>query len=335
MPRFSIAIPVYNRGEYLRLALRSCLVQTVQDFEIVISDDCSSDDLQSVVNEFRDARIFYSRSSSRLGAAKNHQRAVEISRGEYVLNLHSDDFLLPDCLERAGAALDRYPAAAAVYFSSAYLEGNRVEGGSFVPNKAYASSNSWSEDSWLEQFYGTCPSSCLFRRSSFNIVGGYNTALRFAYDWYLYQRFLKQGGGVVFLPEILCVYRRHEEQCAQTSVLSAVCDMLDLWPMEENKRWSASDMAAMVVAECLATWRNGNGVAGVARVVGEVRTRRLGWRVLSGVPGAFLKKMRTRLHGPNVRDQYHYVAPVNQAQALERGNAFIRADDIITETSPL
>ena len=99
--KFTIAIPVYNRPEYLRQAIRSCLAQTVPDFEIVVSDDCSPDDLGSVVSSFGDSRISYHRSMERLGAARNHQLSVSLSQGEYVVNLHSDDLLLPTYLESA------------------------------------------------------------------------------------------------------------------------------------------------------------------------------------------------------------------------------------------
>ena len=75
--RFSIVIPAYNRGEYLRQALASCLAQTTSDFEVIVSDDCSAEDLQSVAASFGDARIKYSKSEIRLGAAKNHQRAAD------------------------------------------------------------------------------------------------------------------------------------------------------------------------------------------------------------------------------------------------------------------
>ena len=98
-PKYSVAIPAYNRSDYLRQALESCLRQTVDDFEVIVSDDCSSEDLGAVVRSFGDPRIVYHRSEVRLGATANHQRAVTLSRGTYAITLNSDDLLLPDCLE--------------------------------------------------------------------------------------------------------------------------------------------------------------------------------------------------------------------------------------------
>src|SRR5438309_8404285 len=105
-PRFSIAIPAYNRPAYLSQAISSALAQTIDDFEVIVSDDCSIDELASVVASFHDSRLKYHRSRERLGAARNHQISVDLSQGDYVVNLHSDDLLLPTYLEVAGSDLN-------------------------------------------------------------------------------------------------------------------------------------------------------------------------------------------------------------------------------------
>jgi glycosyltransferase involved in cell wall biosynthesis len=325
-PKFSIAIPVYNRREYLKSAVASCLVQTVNSFEIVVSDDCSGDDLQRVAEAFGDSRIRYSRSNVRLGATKNHERAVALSQGKYVLNLHSDDMLLPNCLEVAGAALDGRPYAAATYFGCAYLKKDKVDGTSLVPDVGFSDRTGLGEHPWLEKFHGTGPSCCLFRRENFDRLGGYRTSLRFAYDWDIYMRFLASGGGVIFLPQVLCSYRFHDEQAVQTSNIDGLWDMLDLWALEENAHWLAKDIAGLVVSQCTGALRKGEGVAGIAAILGQVRRRGLGWRVLAGVPGAFQEKFCRRVFGDIPEDTRHYVVPLNREAALEKANAMIQAN---------
>src|SRR5689334_1165628 len=127
MPKFSIAIPAYNRSDYLRQAIASCLAQSISDFEIIVSDDCSSEDICAVVRSFDDPRIAYHRSEYRLGATANHQKAISLSTGTYAIALNSDDMLLPNCLEVAGGELDRRPQAAAVYFACTYLDGDEAK----------------------------------------------------------------------------------------------------------------------------------------------------------------------------------------------------------------
>src|ERR1700691_1004131 len=97
-PKFSVVIPVYNRRDFLLQAIESCLRQTTSSIEIIVSDDCSSEDLRSAVGSFREPRVHYYRNEIRLGAAGNHQAAASRARGLYVLTLNSDDFLLPECL---------------------------------------------------------------------------------------------------------------------------------------------------------------------------------------------------------------------------------------------
>jgi glycosyltransferase involved in cell wall biosynthesis len=323
LPKYSIAIPVYNRQDYLKSAIALCLIQTVDDFEIVVSDDCSADDLQSVAEGFEDSRIRYSRSNVRLGAAKNHERAVTLSQGKYVVNLHSDDMLLPNCLEAAGAALDERPYAAATYFAHAYVKKEKVNGTSLIPSIRFADHTSLSENPWLEQFTGTNPSCCLFRRETFNRIGGYRTSLRFAYDWDLYKRFLASGG-VIFLPQVLCAYRLHEEQARSTSSIDGLWDMLDLWPLKENAHWLAKDIAVLVVSQCANVLRKGEGIRGIAGVLDQVRRHGLGWRVLAGVPGALREKLRRRMVGDIPVDIIHYVEPLNRDAALEKVRALVR-----------
>ena len=230
--------------------------------------------------------------------------------------------LLPNCLEVAGTALDERSHAAATYFSFAYLKEDRVEGSSLVPNLGFADSTTRSEHPWLNSFTNTIPSCCLFRKEAFDRIGGYRTNLRFAYDWELYMRFLAAGGGVVFLPQVLCIYRLHNEQARQTANLDGLWDMLDLWT-HEYAHWGAKTIASMVINQCTMALRKGDGIAGAAAILGQVRRRRLGLRVLAGVPGAFRVKLRRRIFGDISDDQVHYIAPLNRDAALEKANSLV------------
>lgn len=83
-PLVSIGIPTYNRANsYLKQALRSAVNQTYKNLEIIVSDNCSSDDTESVVKEFRDPRIRYFRQNKNLGAVPNCNFCLEQSQGKY------------------------------------------------------------------------------------------------------------------------------------------------------------------------------------------------------------------------------------------------------------
>jgi glycosyltransferase involved in cell wall biosynthesis len=311
--KFSIVIPVYNRPEYLRQAIASCLKQTAREFEIIVSDDCSLEDLRPVTESFGDSRIKYYRSQSRLGAARNHQHAVLLSSGVYAIALHSDDLLLPECLETAGAALDLNPAAAAVYFPCIYLSRLTLNGFSLVPMIRFADGGIFRKNSWLEQYSGVNPSCCLFRRTAFDLIGGYRTSLRFAYDWEIYMRFMEIGGGVIFLSQVLSIYRQHEEQAIRTSSLDGLRDMLDLWKVKEYSHFPAWEIAGLVLTQSGKAIRNGSPISDV---INEVTARQLTRRVLPGLPRALYEKIRRRIRNVDVNADKNYEKPLDLESAL-------------------
>lgn len=92
-PFFSIVIPTYNRCSDLEFALYCILKQEYKDFEIVISDNCSTDNTMLVVKRIKDRRIRYSRTEKTLWNSFNIERAIQSARGRYVF-LHSDDDFL-------------------------------------------------------------------------------------------------------------------------------------------------------------------------------------------------------------------------------------------------
>jgi glycosyltransferase involved in cell wall biosynthesis len=107
-PRVSIGLPVYNGQDYLSHALDALLAQTYSDFELIISDNASTDDTEEICRQYaaEDHRIRYRRSEENLGAARNFNRAFELSRGEYFKWAAHDDLCGPEYLERCVAALD-------------------------------------------------------------------------------------------------------------------------------------------------------------------------------------------------------------------------------------
>ena len=110
-PRVSIGLPVYNGENYLADTLDSILAQTFRDFELIVSDNASTDATEAICRKYaaRDPRIRYVRSSENLGAAKNYNRAFQLAKGEYFKWNGHDDPLAPTFLERCVEVLDRDP----------------------------------------------------------------------------------------------------------------------------------------------------------------------------------------------------------------------------------
>ena len=99
-PEVSVCIPVFNGSDYIAESIASVLGQTFKDFEVIVSDNASTDRTGEIVNGFKDARIRYVRNARNLGLVGNANRCLELARGEYVNILHHDDCMMPENLER-------------------------------------------------------------------------------------------------------------------------------------------------------------------------------------------------------------------------------------------
>jgi glycosyltransferase involved in cell wall biosynthesis len=111
-PLATIAVPVYNGENYLTQALDSILNQTFTDFEIIISDNCSTDSTPEIARAYaeRDPRVRYHRNEHNVGANPNFNQTVSMARGRYFKWAAHDDVLAPTYLERCVAELEADPS---------------------------------------------------------------------------------------------------------------------------------------------------------------------------------------------------------------------------------
>jgi glycosyltransferase involved in cell wall biosynthesis len=110
-PLVSILIPTYNRPEYLRRAVESCLAQTYPHFEVIITDNSTNDDSARMAATWTDPRLRYFKNQGNIGPVASSNRAVGLARGQYIKFLMDDDLLKPRCLEAMVKALEENPAA--------------------------------------------------------------------------------------------------------------------------------------------------------------------------------------------------------------------------------
>ena len=108
--KFSITIPAYKQ-KYLYEAIESCLVQSYKDFELIVVDDASPEDLKSIVDMFSDPRLRYFRNKKNCGAINvvdNWNICIGYASGDYVICMGDDDKLLPNCLEEYAKLINKY-----------------------------------------------------------------------------------------------------------------------------------------------------------------------------------------------------------------------------------
>ena len=114
-PKVSIGIPSYNHEKYISETIESILNQTFQDFEIIITDDGSSDNSLDVIKSISDPRIKLFVFDENQGACKAVNNCIKNSRGEYFAYVSSDDVWDKDKLEKQVKFLDENPHFPAVF----------------------------------------------------------------------------------------------------------------------------------------------------------------------------------------------------------------------------
>ena len=117
MPRVSIAVPTYNCEKYIAQSLESLLGQSYGDFELVISDNASTDNTEAVCRQYaaQDKRVRYVRRSENIGGPGNFRYVFSLCSGEYHKWSTADDHWHPDFLKEAVAVLDQKPDVVLCY----------------------------------------------------------------------------------------------------------------------------------------------------------------------------------------------------------------------------
>jgi glycosyltransferase involved in cell wall biosynthesis len=176
MPKVSVIIPSYNHEKYVAEAIQSVLDQTFQDFEIVITDDGSSDKTVEVIKNFEDPRIKLFCFEINQGGTAAANNCIRNSTGEFIAMLSSDDVFLPDKLEKQVKFINKSPQVGAVF---GYAQIINEEGKDLCDDKNYYCQIFRQENKtrhhWLNHFFYKgnclCHPSAMIRRECYNQVG--------------------------------------------------------------------------------------------------------------------------------------------------------------------
>jgi glycosyltransferase involved in cell wall biosynthesis len=126
LPLISVGMPVYNGERFIVETLESLLLQSFKDFEVVVCDNASSDNTESICRSYekRDERIRYYRNPRNLGAAKNYKKTFELSRGKYFRWANCDDLFEPASLERCLRVLEGESSVVLTYPKTKIIDQN-------------------------------------------------------------------------------------------------------------------------------------------------------------------------------------------------------------------
>jgi glycosyltransferase involved in cell wall biosynthesis len=131
LPQISLGMPVYNGATYLRSTLDAILAQTFTNFELIISDNASTDETAEICRAYatRDQRIRFYRNEKNMGASWNFNRVYSLSRAPYFKQVAHDDLCEPTFLQRCFDVLESDPSVVMAYPRTILIDGqgNEIE----------------------------------------------------------------------------------------------------------------------------------------------------------------------------------------------------------------
>jgi hypothetical protein len=203
---------VYNGGEALSAAIESLLSQTLEDFELLVVDDASTDDSVETILSAGDPRIRLLRNEDNIGQVPSLNRGLAEARGAYVARLDHDDRCLPTRLERQVAVLDAEPGVALV---GTWLDVVDERGAVYGKLRGRMADFVEFVFCLLADRIPFGHPSLMYRRDVVLGLGGYDATLAPSEDKDLYRRLALARHDARVVREPLVLYRRHEGQLSQ------------------------------------------------------------------------------------------------------------------------
>jgi hypothetical protein len=210
MPAVSVIMATYNGAAFVAETIASLFAQSFTDFELVVVDDCSTDDTREVVARFEDPRITLIASQVNQGPVHARNRAFAAARGRYVAGLDQDDICLPERFARQVAYLDAHPETVLVGTRARLYEDGRI---SHWPGPSNLTPPLID---WLAMFHNPLVwSSVMFRADAARRLDPFERPeVRYAEDFDLYHR-LRRFGALARLEDELLLYRCHRGGASQ------------------------------------------------------------------------------------------------------------------------
>ncbi|MTJ06730.1 glycosyltransferase family 2 protein [Anabaena sp. UHCC 0204] len=217
-PLVSVIIPTYNRLEYLKQAITSAIQQKYQNLEIIVSDNCSSENPQAMVESFQDSRIKFWRHEQNIGMLGNQFNAFKMARGKYVASLHDDDMWNEDFLSKLVPHLETNPDLILAFCDQYIIDGDSKINLAATENntRSYKRDQivagvhqNFTQIGLVDKSIPTA-AACVIRNGVLDWdsipaeVGG-------MWDLYLTYLCCVSGYGIYYVPEKLTRYREHEQ----------------------------------------------------------------------------------------------------------------------------
>lgn len=201
----SVIIPCFNNSKTITETLDAIGKQTHPPIEIIIVNDGSTDDSQSIVDQYcAEGKKFRTISKTNGGPASARNEGSKVATGEYLLFIDADDLIAPTFIEKCINLISNDPGISIAYTKAVYFEAQQGE---------------WKlpEFNMPDFLLDNCiPITSVIKRNRFQQIGGFDENLDFLEDWDLWIRIIKEGGTAKRINEHLFYYRKRFNQTSLT-----------------------------------------------------------------------------------------------------------------------
>ena len=204
-PLISVLITAYNRENYIAEAIESVLASTLSDFELIIVDDCSTDNTVAICKQYErsDNRVAVYLNEKNLGDYANRNRAAALAKGKYLKYVDSDDIIYPHALTVFAEFMESNPAVA-LAISSRHVQMDRPFPIVLEPNKSIRT------HFFKAGYIDTGPIGVIIRADIFHIVGGFEN-IRMVGDTEMWMRIAMKYPIAIMHPGLV-YWRIHDGQ---------------------------------------------------------------------------------------------------------------------------
>jgi glycosyltransferase involved in cell wall biosynthesis len=289
MPDVTVLLPVYNGARYLRESIDSVLTQSFANYELLILDDCSTDDSLDVVASYNDPRVRCYRNAERYGLFRTLNRGLQLSSSPWIRLWAHDDRMVPTCLERMYEFVCVKQDIGMVYCDFIEIDsaGDRTgnESEFFAMRQRTPQIANPRQSALLFFAFGCLPgniSTVMLNRLAWQEAGGFWEGKQQAPDYDMWVR-VSEKRNVGFVREALVELREHPLQLGRVGqkllttieeelpISEALCDRLE---------------GIVTLRDCQRFWRDNRGRQHVhwmmkALLRRDLRTAMRGWRAIS------------------------------------------------------
>lgn len=219
IPNISIILPVYNRQHTIARAIQSVLCQTYKHFELIIVDDASTDQTESVVSSFRDSRICYLSHDRTKGASAARNTGIRHAKGEWIAFHDSDDEWMPEKLSKQVEIINQFGSTdpAPIIYTGFYRY-NQNGAREYIPPNSITVKEGFIVHSLLKgNFVST--QTVILKKECIEKVGGFDENLPRFQDWELWLRLAPEHPFILIDEPLVNVYFSEKSISADSSLI--------------------------------------------------------------------------------------------------------------------